>query len=90
MVRSDKQLLSSCAIKRKTVGMYLNDLCSDEMMKVLRVDNLFTRNLSRNLSRYVSCEQVVYKENFHHFMTTGATKKSLKTYERERARGCLA
>ena len=43
-----------------------------EMMKgVYLVDNLITRNLS--------CDQVVYKEKpFHHFVTTGATEKSLQ------------
>ena len=38
-------------------------------LMVLFVDNLITRNLS--------CDQVVYKENHHLFMTTGATEKSL-------------
>ena len=45
------------------------------MMKVLFVDNLFTRNLSCQDKFLVN--KVVYKENLHYFMTIKAHAQGL-------------
>ena len=49
------------------------------MMKVLSVDNLITRNLNYLAKILSVCDQVVYRENLHYFMNTGATEKSLQS-----------